>query len=249
MNRQRSFLLIGSIAFFVALGLSMAVPKNPKDGSLFKHGSLVIDDVDVAEWMTINNTFNPFAEAYWEGVLIQVGDHLNEDGASFALFESIQFVRKGSILKELFEDDFNWINIVAVDPGRGIPMEPEHLGLLFPVLDPNQDYSCGDFDRCARLNCGTPNPNLPLFQKCLRQQSLHGFFSPIGIITYWQGPNGFDVSVRIPGSAEHGSHTFTFNDEVQIFKDGELLKLGKIDSIHVRTDPNPGHGGKHDPGW
>jgi hypothetical protein len=217
-------------------------------------GKLVIQDVHLAAWMTTNNTFNANAKAYWEGVLIQVGHYLDDKGCPTTLFKNLTIKNADNTVNEtLASGDFEWIDIVAVDASRpDPPMEETHVELLYPAS--NKPSNCQDCDK----NCGTKAAcpgmagNLE-FEPCLRLRSLHGFFMPFALITYWQGPGGYDVGVRNgplarPGESEY---TFTFKDPVHVRVYGNQdkdLGVGKF-TISLNVEGVGNHGGKHDPGW
>jgi hypothetical protein len=237
-----------TVALVALLALTLSAA-----GGQARQGAIIIQDVDLAAWTTINNTFNTNREGEWEGVLIQVGDYLDETGAVFDVFEDVTLLSRGEVVRRLRKFEFTWINIVAVDPTRGDPMDASHVGLLYP--DPATPSACGDLDTCAvkrcgcdRPPCGRPAPG-PLFEPCLRLRSLHGFFRPFGIITYWHGPDGYDIAVRTPSAAAHDEHTFTFNDPVQMSVDGVPLGLEQIDAVRINLKGDPNHGKKHDPSF
>ena len=213
-------------------------------------GNLVIPDTSMAAWMTINNTFSGNHELNpWEGVLIQLGDYFPGD----EVFFSVSFENKGKPVGDtLLRGDFTWINIVAKDPSKAIPpMNLDDVFLLLPDVDPNVQTSCDSVDDCAFQNSciQTDEQN-----GCLRKRSLHGLFTPVAVITYWQGPNGFDLSVGPLRKNIDTHHIFTFRDIVEIeiyhFPDASPQPLGfPVDTILINADPGINHGDHDDPPW
>ena len=217
-----------------------------------KNGELVVEDSELVSWMAINNSFNQDpGHTPWDGVLIQVGDYLDH-GRPFNIFESITFEDIHGVLQTLDAGSFRWIDIVAVDPSRTAPMGLNHLQLLYP--EPGTTSGCSDFDACAiqECSCATP-PCAPAgyepLSRCLRSRSLHGLFTPLAIITYWQGSKGFGITVEPTSLGIKSRQVFSFNEPVQIYVDGQPLSLGRIDSIHVNAKGGTQHGASEDPPW
>ena len=232
-------------------GLSLAAA----GGNGHRHGELVLEDSDLASWTTIRNTFNQDpGHTPWDGVLIQLGEYLDE-GKPLDRFESITFEDERGALLTLHAEDFRWIDIVAVDPARSAPMGPQHLFELYP--EAGTTSGCSDFDACAleSCSCSTPPCKTAAYEplgRCVRSRSLHGVFTPFAVITYWQGPRGFELRVEPTLLGQHSRQVFSFNDPVQIFMDGQLLTVGRIDSIHVNAKGCPRcemHGASTDPPW
>lgn len=249
MKRARTGTICLGLALVALVALSLAAA----GGSTRKNGQLVIEDSELVSWMTINNTFNQDpGHTPWDGVLIQIGDYL-DDGDPFNIFESVTFEdSKGTNLKTLDAGTFQWIDIVAVDTTRTAPMTSSHLSLLYP--EPGTTSGCADYDACAIENCSCATPPCvssgfnPL-DRCLRLRSLHGSFTPYAVITYWQGSNGFGLTSEPLTLGTKSRVSFTFNDPVQIYVDGQLLNIGKIASIHVNSNGGTMHGASEDPPW
>lgn len=237
-----------ALAALVMAALSLAAA----GGNGRKNGELVIEDSQLVSWTVINNTFNQDpGHTPWDGVLIQVGDYLDA-GRPFNIFDKITFEDVHGVVMTLRAGEFKWIDIVAVNPARSAPMGIHHLPLLYP--EPGTTSGCSDFDACAIENCSCASPPCmpagyePL-GRCLRSRSLHGLFTPSAVITYWQGSKGFDVAVEPLSLGEKSRQVFSFNDPVQIFKDGQPLSLGRITSIHVKAREDTLHGANEDPPW
>jgi len=220
-----------------------------------RFGELIIESPGLAAWIPINNSFNREPTATdWDGVLIQIGDYLDAVGdTEIRAFESITFENStGGVLLKLGRGDFNWINIVVEDPSRGDPMLPEHAELLYPAAGTASGCEAVDLCTaqqclCDRGHCPPPDPEM-LFAPFLRLRSLHGFFRPFAIITYWFGPRGYDLAA-LPRAGGPTRHLITFNDPVKVFRDGQLLNLGRIDTIRLNLCGDCEHGNHIDPPW
>lgn len=160
---------------------------------------IVIQDMDLAAWMTITNTFtwdgqqgtwDP-SKNLWNGVLIQLGKYRNMVGAPEDILGEVWLIKDdpGNPVLRLTKNDFAqdtiWINVVAKrgDGGRvDPPMKWDHLDEL--RVTPRADGAV---------------------------PSLHHYFTPYrGGITLWHDKgNGFDLCAR--QTAHGGEHdNFTF---------------------------------------
>jgi hypothetical protein len=235
-----------------------------KPGAVSEEGepNLVLEDNCLAAWIAINNTFidttgrSPSAEqvGYSTGLLFQVGDFDGppradslgaRDGTRF-LLDKITFHLKGQPLWNPLErdDPVFWINIVSDYPGHLDPISPPDALELYP----NPRY---DNDPCPEINAPV---------RCLRHRTIHeGTRYLFGIITYWQGANGYRIAARQDDQHFANRYKFWFEDDfrVEVYQVTDsgltLVKTfakGEIDQIKLERMTNgPQDGDKQDPPW
>lgn len=217
----------------------MATPKR-------EYIDIIIEDEDLAAWMTTNNTFiaTPSggwsnSKHLWNGVLIQLGDYQEMGTPSgtppMALVQSVKFEQGGTTVKTLTRQDFTqanhtiWINVVAKsqsDP-RNDPMGPGDLAAL----------------------------------RVTQPKSLRYYFNPFrGGITFWQNRNnGYTIkAMENANGGLHNSFTFRFQREddfsVEIY-DIDSSSTGAtspqtltdIDTIRISAAGGPSHGSQQNP--
>jgi hypothetical protein len=233
------------------------------------HGSLQIHDPDLTTWMALNNTFifPPEQEDIDEhdiyfGVLFQLGYyHEPGDMLDEILIGDQGFCVRGLGRCKAIHPDHNeveWINIVPAGSTPDTFMKYDHLKFLYDKE--GTESSCKDFDVCAESDCsdkGDPD-------RCLRLRKLHAEFEAKGAMTYWFGPNGYEL--RVEGEQHHPGQYFVFNDSVDVYVHimetgttecpggGESLatsrlecKYEDVDIIQLVPLPHPNHNSYHDP--
>jgi hypothetical protein len=222
--------------------------------------TLVIDDPDTAVWMNTTNTFILAPGAWfadpskqlWQGVLIQLGNAESPTGANpldvLVRITPDTGTQKGYLLKDL-----SWINVQARNPQKDPPMQPAHAGQLWS--DPSTPTMCQELEACEDKNCLCPNPpcnnnnQLGLVPgHCLRLRSLHAYFKPLAIITYWIGPNGYEL--RMEGNLPDPKQVFSLKDPVDVSvtqKNGAVDQFSGVKTIEIRVTGVPTHRRIQDP--
>src|SRR5262245_41365359 len=153
--------------------------------------------------------------------------------------------------------DWDWINIVGdYPPNSYAPITWDQAGLLFPSSLKDLICDVGDYcvqrdnDLAAPADCTATLDKQP--RPCVRLRSIHAYFEPGGIITYWQGKNGYDLSVaRRSESMAHNKYTFKLKDsiKIEIWKGGTrntaaealLTPLGSNPTIIIKGPPTTPH--------
>jgi hypothetical protein len=211
---------------------------------------LELDDEHTSVWMSIDNGYTYDSSSSWEkwsGVLFQLGYYWEYDSKEqvqkVAEFDSVIFVgEKGKLA--LQANEFTWINVVSEHAtNTEPPVSREDADILFP-----NSWSQTHCDDTA-LVATVPAP-------CLRMRSLHAFFRPERILTYWQGSSGYSALAR-EGDDEHNKYYFWLNDEVsvQVWKETEeqlaintkIQSLGELEEIRLEHKGNVNHGEMHNP--
>ncbi len=245
-------------------------------------GSLELEDPDLGPWMMINNSFTNLErfleeDEIWYGVLIQLGrwvnplaDESDEDTDGDELpreFGVFHHVDIDGVVYGLTEEDeipFEWINIVPASDTREAPLpfedtsdvqtsewegDPRFLTDFYPNED--TDYRCYEFDKLTEDSCKSENR-----QYCLRLRSLHAFFTPEAVITYWAGTNGYDLAVL--GEPQHPRQVFRFKDPVDVYVhikeesaagvvERRVEKYAGVQKVEVVHEGGITHGSHHDP--
>lgn len=233
-----AFMLAAMVLAVLTLGAGM---------TRTRYGSLVIGDSNLATWMPINNSFSVNHEtSLWEGVLIQLGDYVDEQGDPLGVRGTVILRDRRGRTRQLKNTEFRWINIVAVDSFRGEPMGSGDVAALFP--DPANPGACNAVEQCVESSCGGAGSSA-LLDRCQRKRSLHGRFVPVSIITYWHGQNGYEVSVNQLTATRHNQYAFTFKDEVAVFVDGQAAEFGRLERIDVVIEDGFNHGLHEEPPW
>jgi hypothetical protein len=222
-------------------------------------GELVIEDNSLASWIAINNTFalpdlalrDPSKAYYWAGLLVQVGDFPSSSPPFPRTFKRVVLSKGGNVVREIVRDPAKmfWINIVSrPDSTQVDPMAPQNAVALYPSA-----YAAG--------LCPAPgvDPN------CLRGQKIHSQMNPVlGILTYWQGPNGYGLTAKQPVMGKPSSFEFKLLDDFKV----EIYDItggtpanpishnfGDIDKITISATASgaaivgPSDGDKQDPPW
>jgi hypothetical protein len=168
-------------------------------------GTIVIENSEVAAWATINNRFdtNDPVGSLRYGVLIQAGVYLSDGGEQFEC-DSIVVSRSGgqttSYPCKPKNNPFHWLNVISQNgPSTAPPIDASEAVDLAP-LGPD-DTCCGKLEKCVVPDTGTACPGWPLVKcdpvgvvkECLRGKKLHSGFEVGAIVTYWRGPNGYQV--------------------------------------------------------
>jgi len=222
---------------------------------------LVIEDNTLGSWIAINNTFAWPAVRdtdklyHWSGILFQIGDF---PSAHYDLAE-ITFSTEGSTIRTLSRSDYSdtsgkafWINIVSRERNatHQPPMDPGDVLALYPG-----PYPTGP---CSSIPTSIP----PI---CLRTAQLHaGMDRVIGLITYWQGANGFELEAKQAENWLGSSFEFRLKDDFKVAvyeintatsprtvtPVGTPHDYGTIDLVTVKKHlKGPSDGDKQDPPW
>ena len=246
--------------------------------------NLLVEHEDAVSWMGISNSFVPAGETtYWNGILLQLGDY--ED--SEIKFASVSLYTKDDHVTPAYtfdRDDFDWINVTSEYPGMKDPVpDPDDALALYPNGSPDET-ECGKLSRCAPPNyddaaaclgcvddCDSP---IVLPPRCLRSKRIHAYQSPTAILTFWEGPGGYQMRANLDQTTtsdtpDQNSYEFVFPDEfiVSIFKErvaGDVWTMqnvhdidedipaiiSDVDLIRISVDSGPPEEGKHpDPPW
>lgn len=194
---------------------------------------LVIEHVDAGTWISTNNRFHKLITAsqdssyFWTGLLVQVGSFPNTGYAfdSLALYDAAGDVEFSSRLGD--GDSFLWVNVVGEwddYPKSPVPVFPEEAFWLFP----NETLA----DTC----CGQDYSDGPgkVTERCYRGRQIHPDMERVrAVITYWQGPHGFDArSTQHYGPREDKRFEFWFRDDYRV----ELWKLDDADDADPKND-------------
>jgi len=231
------------------LAMTQASCGNPK---------LVMEDNELGSWIAMNNTFAmpPPADRevdkiyFWTGILIQIGNLHAENE-----FDEVNFSKNGSLVGTALKwSDYPsgeafWVNIVSRSSENHVdPLKPEKVLELCP----------GPYLSPHPCSVATGDPI------CLRTAQLHpGMDRVIGVITYWQGPNGFDLEAKQEEEFLDNRFDFKLKDDFKV----EVYEIstgtnprtvtpiithdfGAIDLITVKKKPTgPQDGDKQDPPW
>ena len=193
-------------------------------------GELFIQDNALGAWTVVNNTFAMPDLAsratgtiyYWAGVLLQIGDFpaAPDTRPTMFEFERIAFSKAGvevrpPLLRGNYSNQVFWVNIVSKRDNAASPMAAEDVANLYP--------SAGA-DPCA----GAVVPDI----RCLRGMKIHGGMDRvIGVVTYWQGNQGFWLETVQRGTDQGNQYTFKLLDdfEVEVFEisTGAPASIGK----------------------
>lgn len=206
---------------------------------------LLIQDDDIAAWMTINNTFTVrevggvpvYDRDLRAGVLIQVGEYDHGE----AIFKEVVLKNGTTVVDTYAKGDFTWINVVSPWTKPENPMDPgTHEFFLYPNTI-KTGGKCAEVEACVNKSflcdpttipkpqCHDPARHDTLLEDCLRGRLLHWGFDLSAIITYWEGPKGFSLAaaqnkpvmnVNRPGQ-KRNDYAFTFVDApftVDIYK-------------------------------
>jgi hypothetical protein len=225
--------------------------------------------------MRINNTFIDTApldhDESWHGFLLQLGgwyedqatDDLNTwfDSVSIVSATETKELKCSTVACDPF-DAFEWINIVPRSDSRRPPLpipgtdsmagNRDFLEILYPNgtagMCQNFENFCGceNFGLCNQTSaagCGAFGER----KLCLRLRSLHAWFVPRAILTYWAGGSGYDVTVT---GAHHPEQIFTFKDPIDVYvhmRDGAVDSHLDVKEIRIRHKPGVDHGDHKDP--
>lgn len=234
---------------------------------------LVLEEDDVGAWMVIDNGFytptspDPDTIYYWPGVLFQLGAF---DQALYE-FDYVELLSGGTSVEKYGpnETDFEWINIVSDYPMTGTDVHSAE-----PLEDPNRAFYLYPNDHvwncCDDLLVAVLEDNVATcagldLQQCLRNRMLMASLEEVsGILTYWQGPEGYRVEASQNGWVERpNSFEFFFDDgfrvEVYHAVGDEMTEFAEypstahpetIDQIVVHAkDRDPTGGAKQAPPW
>jgi len=224
-------------------------------------GELVIEDNSLASWIAINNTFalpdmalrDPSKTYYWAGLLVQVGDFPSSSAPFPRTFKRVVLSKGGSVVKEIARDPAKlfWINIVSSWPDTMLvePLAPQNTAALYP----------------SAFAAGLCNVPAGVDTMCLRRGKLHSQMNPVlGILTYWQGPNGYGLTAKQPAIGKTGTFEFKLLDgftvEIYDITSGTpanpiSYNVGEIDKITISVTASgaaivgPSDGDKQDPPW
>ena len=202
-----------------------------------------MDNQIYGAWTTINNTFTiidpaawPRLQKYWNGVLIQLGDHTDaQAGGTMDEFQHVLLKLGGAtvvdLLRQEFSDSTMWVNVVADrNPSpRDAPMRRWDLGELL----------------VERMG-SPPHP-----------YTLRKHFDPFaGCITIWiDRDDGFTVAGD-RGTNERMQYTFTLPMvaatvlRVRVHKDGNLIHdfgAADVDEIQITGRAGGGPGDDKNP--
>src|SRR6185436_9785797 len=257
------------------LALFPSCPPPPQQPETAVSGpTIIIEDEHAGVWMPFDNAFTKPPGVDWPnwknkraGFLFQSGRFFRYQLDNTILYydksDTVIFSNGSANVSLVRGSDWDWINIVGDYPGYSDPpITWDYAGLLFPSGVHNEICDVGD--GCVQLNnplaapasCADTLDKQP--RPCVRLRSIHAFFEPGGIITYWQGKNGYDLSVaRRSASMAHNMYTFKLKDSItiQIYKGGTrnaaaealLTPLGSNLTITIKQPPTTPHEDTSDP--
>lgn len=231
-----------------------------------KSPKLVIEDHLAGSWIAINNQFavpepadQESGKKYeWSGILLQVGDYVGDVDPQCHFLE-VAFFKNGtavgsSLHRTGFADKTFWVNIVSKprDASYVDPMKPDHVLALLPGAYP-AGHPCAAIETSS---CYSPDQS-----GCLRSRKLHGAMERVtGVITYWQGAQGYDLLARQPDPTRGTGFELRLKDgfKVDVYtidasgtvSPRESHSYGEIDLIKVAVScEGPENGDKQDPPW
>jgi uncharacterized protein YkuJ len=224
-------------------------------------GQLVIEDNALGAWIAMNNTFamptlasrDPHKHYYWAGILLQIGDYPVLPGTQPPRFEfdQLYFSKEGKVvgtplMKGSYTNKKFWVNVVAKrDTDYVAPLTDHDVAALYPGTNPAP--------LCADATASD--------SRCLRGNKIHGGMEPVtGIVTYWQGSNGFSLNAVQEAEDLGSKYTFGLLDDfaVDIYDlastgAATLVKsytYGEVDRITVAKRAfGPSDGDRLDPPW
>ena len=208
-------------------------PEDCPDGCPSPATELIIADMGVSRWATLNNTFSgggrevtdpvpKIFRPFWNGVLFQLGDfEFDKDDGTIGESE-VQFkeiIIQGNDVPASMENwpphpdgKKYWFNIVADvawDPAQFVHLDPVDIAGGHPFyLYPNTMPGGCRPDPGCDCSCTTSS----------FKRRLHAFFDvEVGIITYWQGENAYRVRAEPrSGNTDHNEYHFDFLDPVTV---------------------------------
>lgn len=230
---------------------------------------------DVGAWMVIDNAFytpsdpDPALTYYWPGILFQLGSF-----KSFRYeFDNVELQSGGSTVARYGPEatPFAWINVVSDYPMTSGTHAAD------PLEDPNRAFYLYPNDRvwncCDDLlvqvqeeykeTCGDLSEET--LQACLRNRLLMWSMQSVaGILTYWQGPEGYSIQASQGGDPESQNRYELFTEDtfrVEVYEDvdGEMTMIAEypsadhpetIDLVVVNSKATgPTDGAKQAPPW
>ena len=251
---------------------------------------VIVDDESVASWVTVNNSFsggNPDhvsgsteTRHLRTGYLMQMG---NFEDCELG-FYGIQFESDGSVITDqsildtdgtpllakdgrLLDEKFTWINVEGAAPGT-YDTEPVDLESAF-YLYPSQkdiDYHCREIDDCAfgGASC-TCDIDLAEDSSCIRGRLLHGDLTFKGLLTFWQGSDGYTMTAEQKTGKNDLNNEQVFESKgdikVEIYREDWIdeewqmvlihtFDRGEVNVVRILNRLKSGdHGMKHDPPW
>jgi len=224
---------------------------------------LIVQDGEATAWMNVTNTFTLEPGTYyadegkelWQGILFQIGDEYQSPQGPHSLTMDVVVTDKDGKTKTYNIREFLWVNIVARNPEKSKPpMKPEHLSRLWPDPD-NPSAKCGAVDACAGQDCLCKVPPCDdsaalevIPATCLRQRSLHAYLNPYAVITYWTGPRGWDLALRMHGREPY--QIFKLRDKVDVdvtLRDGTVDTYLDADRVTIKEQADTDHHRMMDP--
>ena len=235
--------------------------------------TIIIEDEHAGVWMPFDNAFTKPPEKGWPdfknkraGFLFQSGRFFRYQMDKSILYydksETVTFSNGIGTVPLVRGSDWDWINIVGDYPGYSDPpITWDYAGLLFPSSVANETCDVGDGCVQKENPLSAPAACTDTLDKqprpCVRLRSIHAYFEPGGIITYWQGKNGYDLSVARRSAMAHNMYTFKLKDSItiEIWKSGTrnsaaealLTPLGSNLTITIKEPPTTPHEDTADP--
>ena len=272
-TRSSPVVIFALTTTILALLLSCIHHQSPETAAPVTGPTIVIEDEHAGVWMPFDNAFtNPDVD--WPnfknkraGFLFQSGRFFRYQLDKTILYydksDTVNFSNGIATVPLVRGIDWDWINIVGDYPGYPYPpITWDDAGLLFPSNVANKICDVGD--GCVKredplsvpASCADTLDKQP--RPCVRLRSIHAYFEPGGIITYWQGKNGYDLSVaRRSASMAHNMYTFKLKDSITIevwiggtrnsSAEAKLTPLGTIQTITIKGPPTTPHEDTSDP--
>jgi hypothetical protein len=260
--------VIFALSTTILVLLTSCIPQSPEPAAPVAGSTIIIEDEHAGVWMPFDNAFTKPADDDWSkfknkraGFLFQSGRFFKYQMDNTILYydqaDTVYFSKGSTTVPLVRGSDWDWINIIGDYPEYpDPPITWDFAGLLFPssvknlICDVGDGCVLRDSPLAVPADCAATLDKQP--RPCVRLRSIHSYFEPGGIITYWQGKNGYDLSVgRRSESMAHNMYTFKLKDSItiEIWKSGtrnyaaeaKLTPLGKNPTITIKEPPTTPH--------